>query len=118
MPETSTLNLIILGVAIILVMIVYQNVVSQDDTFSGKVPMVPIGGNPYLNFLPQGVQPTGQPMMYQNQYYPAKFPYYNDAINNYGRPCDQINGCGVMGSCVDGTCTITDEKNTVFDLKI
>jgi hypothetical protein len=114
------LNLLILGVAIILVILAYQNILKA-DSFVGKVPMVPIGSGPYMESyrgLPPGVYPTGQPMMYPQQYYPAKFPYYNDTVNQVGRPCDEQNGCGVLGACQNGVCTIRDQNDTVFNMKI
>lgn len=115
------LNLLILGVAIILVILAYQNIL-KTDSFVGKVPMVPIGSGPYLESyhgLPFGVYPTGQPMMYPNQYYPAKYPYYNDTVNQIGRPCDEQNGCGVLGACQNGVCSIKQaNSDTVFDIKL
>jgi hypothetical protein len=114
------LNLLILGVAIILVMIAYQNIIKA-DSFVGKVPMVPIGGGPYYgnyNGVPPGVYPTGQPQMYPYQYYPAKYPYYNDTVNQVGRPCDEQNGCGALGVCQNGVCSIQDQNDTVFNIKI
>ncbi len=114
------LNLLILGVAIILVILAYQNILKA-DSFVGKVPMVPIGSGPYFeNYhgLPMGVYPNGQPMMYNSQYYPAKYPYYNDTVNQVGRPCDEQNGCGVLGACQNGICTIRDKNDTVFNLRL
>jgi hypothetical protein len=115
------LNLLILGVAIILVILAYQNIL-KTDSFVGKVPMVPIGSGPYLESyygIPPGVFPNGQPMMYPQQYYPAKYPYYNDTVNQIGRPCDEQNGCGVLGACQNGVCTIRQPNtDTVFNLKI
>jgi len=112
-----TLNLLIIGIAIILVILVQQNL-NGNDSFVGKVPITSIGNAPYYNIggYP-GVYPTGQPMMYNSQYYPAKYPYYNDTINNIGRPCNNSEtGCGVFGACVNGVCTIKDKKDTVFDI--
>ena len=114
------LNLLIIGVAIILVILVQHNLVTA-DSFVGKVPMMPIGNGPFYGAyqgLPQGVYPTGQPMMYPQQLYPAKVPYYDDSVNNYGRPCKEPNGCGVLGACVNGVCTVKNQQDTVFDLKI
>jgi hypothetical protein len=114
-----TLNLLILGVAIILVILAYQNIINTDP-FVGKVPMTPIGNGPYFNTyygIPPGVQPTGQPMMYPQQLYP-QYPYYNDSVNQVGRPCNEQNGCGVLGACSNGVCTIKDQYDTVFDIKI
>ncbi len=117
---TYVLNLLILGIAIILVLLVYQSI-TRADSFVGKVPMVPIGGGPYLeNYygIPPGVFPVGQPQMYPYQYYPAKYPYYNDTFNQVGRPCDEQNGCGVLGACQNGTCTMKNKEDTVFNMKL
>lgn len=118
---SSALNLLILGVAIILVILAYQNI-TKADSFVGKVPMVPIGSGPYYESyhgLPMGVFPTGQPMMYPSQYYPAKYPYYNDTMKQVGRPCDEQNGCGVLGACQNGVCTIKNQQtDTVFNMKL
>lgn len=115
-----TLNLLVLGIVIILVIYVYQNI-CKTDTFVGKLPTVPIGSGPYLHSyygIPAGVYPTGQPMMYNNQYYPSKYPYYNDTMNQVGRPCDEQNGCGVLGACQNGVCTIKDKNDTVFNIRV
>lgn len=112
------LNLLILGVAIILVMMAYKNIINT-DSFVGRVPMTPIGGGPYYESyygIPPGVYPTGQPMMYNRQMYQSKYPYYNDTVNQVGRPCKEPNGCGVLGACVNGSCTVKDQKDTVFSL--
>jgi hypothetical protein len=116
------LNLLILGVAIILVILAYQNII-KTDPFVGKVPMVPIGSGPYyenIYGIPPGGYPNNQPMMYQNQYYPSKYPYYNDTVNQVGRPCNEANGCGVLGACQNGICAIKKDHNdtTVFDLRL
>jgi hypothetical protein len=121
MSDTSTLNLLILGIAIILVLIVYQNVSEEApnyDQFVGRVPMVPIGNGMYNPYYPQGVYPTGQPMMYPMQMYTAKYPYINDTVNQMGRPCNSQTGCGVLGVCSNGVCNIKDQKDTVFDVKL
>jgi hypothetical protein len=123
MSTTSyALNLLIIGVAIILVILAYQSILKSDG-FVGKVPMVPIGSGPYMDSyrgLPMGVYPTGQPMMYPQQYYPAKFPYYNDTVSQIGRPCDEQNGCGVLGACQNGVCTIRQslDSDTVFNMRL
>jgi len=114
------LNLLILGVAIILVILAYQSVL-KSDSFVGKVPMVPIGSGPGPGpyGIPMGVHPTGQPMMYPYQYYQAKYPYYNDTVNQIGRPCDEQNGCGVFGACQNGVCSIRQpDSDTVFNVKL
>jgi len=118
------LNLIIIGVAIIIVILAQQNLANGgSDSFVGKVPMTSIGNGPYYGAyygLPPGVIPTGQPMMYPYQLYPAKMPYYDDSVNNIGRPCKEPNGCGALGACQNGICSIKDDvgSTTVFDLKI
>ncbi len=127
MSESKTtssyaLNLLILGVAIILVLMAYKNII-KTDPFVGRVPNVPIGGGPYYESyygLPPGVFPTGQPMMYNSQYYQAKYPYYNDTVNQIGRPCDEQNGCGVLGVCQNGVCSIKTESggDTVYNMKL
>ncbi len=118
--KNSAINLLILGVAIILVILVYQNLL-KTDSFVGKVPITPIGGGPYFESyhgIPPGSYPTGQPQMYPYQFYPAKYPYYNDTVNQVGRPCDEENGCGVLGACKNGVCSIKDSPNdTVFNIK-
>jgi hypothetical protein len=115
-----SLNLLILGIAIILVIVAYQNV-SKPDSFVGKVPITSIGNGSYFgNYygIPPGVYPSGQPMMYPQQFYPSKYPYYDDSIDQVGRPCDEANGCGVLGACMNGVCTVKDQQNTVFDIKL
>ena len=102
--------------------IFYQNIIKTDG-FVGKVPMVPIGGGPYYESyygLPPGVFPVGQPQMYPQQFYPSKYPYYNDTVNQVGRPCDEKNGCGVLGACQNGVCSIKQNsgENTVFNMKL
>jgi len=115
--NSNILNLLVLGVAIILVMVAQQNIANQppvEDSFVGKVPMVPIGnGRPTgpQQIVP-GTQPYGQPMMYPQQYYPAKVPWYPET----GRPCE--GGCGATGVCQNGICTVQDQYNTVFDIPI
>ena len=56
--------------------------------------------------------------MYPQQLYPMKVPYYDDSVNNIGRPCKGESGCGVLGACMNGVCTVKDNNSTVFDLKI
>ena len=125
MPEKTTsnyvLNLLVLGVAIVLVLVAQQNMSSlpsirNPDGFVGQVPMVPIGGrpggSPYPVQISPGGYPRGQPMMYPKQYYPAKVPYYNET----GRPCE--GGCGATGTCQGGVCSMMDQYNTVFDIPV
>ena len=106
-------NLLILGVAIILVLVAMNNQGPPQDPFVGKVPMVGIGGAPYhpMQILP-GQHPTGQPMMYPMQYFPAKVPWFPET----GRPCE--GGCGATGVCQDGVCQVKDQYNTVFDIPV
>ena len=118
----SILNLLVLGIAIILlIVLINQNPSSRGDSFVGKVPMMPIGNGFYPPGYVPGVQPMGQPMIYPQQIYPAKLPYIDDSVNNVGRPCGG-NDCGAFGSCINGVCSInrTDEDNntTVFNMKI
>ena len=56
--------------------------------------------------------------MYPQQFYPAKAPYIDDSLNQVGRPCNEPSGCGVLGVCSNGVCTVKDQHDTVFDLKI
>lgn len=115
------LNLLIIGIAIILVVLVYQNVKNTQDSFVGRVPNVSIGNGPYYgnyNGIPPGSYPTGQPMSYPEQYYQSKYPYYNDSINHVGRPCSEQGGCGVLGVCQDGMCTVKDQDDTVYGIKL
>lgn len=117
--SSNIMNLFILGIAILLVMVAKQNIQGMPspdgDSFVGKVPMVPIGGAPYhpQQILP-GTQPYGQPMMYPQQYYPAKVPWYPET----GRPCEGGGGCGATGVCQQGVCTVRDQYNTVFDIPV
>ncbi len=122
----NIIYLIITGIVLLLMIIVQNQYVKKNnrvtgETFVGKVPLSYIGnGNSYVNGmydLPHGVFPTGQPMMYQEQMYP-KTPYYYDTEENVGRPCNGPNGCGVFGSCSNGTCTVKDQYDTVFDIKL
>ncbi len=114
----SVVNLLILGIAIILIIIALNNLQPQADPFVGKVPMVLGGGGMPGPYYVPGVFPTGQPMMYPNQYYPAKVPYYNDSTQHVGRPCQSEGGCGVLGVCQNGVCTVKSENDTVFNMKI
>lgn len=52
-----------------------------------------------------------QPMVYPQQLYPAKAPWYPQA----GRPCE-TGSCGATGVCKDGVCHRTDGSNTVFNI--
>lgn len=107
----NAINLFILGISIILIVIVYQNLYkSKSDLFVGKLPIVGGGPNPPLQ---PGTYPYGQPQMYSQQYYPAKYPYYDDTLNQYNKPCDKQNGCGVLGACKNGICTIKNENNLI-----
>jgi len=117
------MNLLVLGFAIILVVVAQRNITNGSDKSDlsdfkdrftpGNVPMVPIGGAPYNpQQIAPGTQPYGQPMMYPQQYYPAKTPWATET----GRPCE--GGCGAVGVCKDGFCTVKDQYNTVFDIPI
>lgn len=107
--KNNVLNLLVLGVAIILVLVAMKN----QDYFVGKVPMVNIGNAPYLpmQFLHNGY-PIEQPRTCQQIIYPEKVQNYNEI----GRPCN--GGCGEMGLCQDGVCKVKSQENTVFDIKI
>lgn len=104
---TKVLNLIIIFIAIILMFHVKQGF----DPFVGKVPQVPIGNGE----APFGVYPTGQPMHYNKQLYPAKMPYYDDTLRQMDKPCSKPNGCGVFGACINGKCTVKDKDNNVYE---
>lgn len=104
------LNLIIIFIAIIVLFLARQN----SDLFVGQVPSVPIGNG----MPPYGVYPTGQPMYYTKQLYPAKMPYYEDTLQQEGNPCTSMNGCGVYGACINGKCTIKDVDNKVYQKTI
>lgn len=104
------LNLIVLGLAILLIIIAQQRI--QPDKFVGKVPLTLIGNGGYDPYFIKGVYPTGQPMTFSKQLYPAKIPWYTQ----YNRPCKY--GCGTTGVCKNGKCTGRDQNKTVFDIKI
>ena len=58
-----------------------------------------------------------QPLMYPNQLYPAKIPFYPRT----GRPCDYFNApegnCGATGVCVSGVCQRKPTNGkTVFNI--
>jgi hypothetical protein len=117
---SDIINLVILGIVIVLLFVVQQNYQNNkpSENFVGKVPQTPIGNGMHYMYNVPGGHPTGQPMMYPEQLYQAKIPYYDDSIHNIGRPCTGPNGCGVFGTCANGTCTVKDKSNTVFNLKI
>ena len=82
-------NLVIIGIAIILVFVAMQNITyPRHDPFVGRVPMVPIGGGMQMPYWVPGGMPTGQPEMYPQQFYPAKAPYIQDTLEHVGRPCN------------------------------
>jgi len=113
----SILNLLVLGIAIILLLVVIWK---NKDTFEGKMPMVSVGSGGYIPYMVPGQVANGYPLLYQNQLYPAKIPYINDSVKNVGRPCGEGNSdCGVFGSCVNGVCSINKAgDDTVFNLKL
>jgi hypothetical protein len=115
--DSRVIYTIITGILIILLILILKNYQTNinADPFVGKVPMVPIGNN-YYQFVP-GVRPLGQPMMFKEQLYP-RTPYYADTIEHSGRPCNGPNGCGVFGTCNNGTCVVKDQNDTVFNIKV
>mgnify|MGYP000343700962 CR=1 FL=1 len=129
---SRSLNLLIIGFAIIIVVLIYEN--QSADSFVGMVPNVPIGGYQYppfpgyfyTNTIPNSPPnfpnyqsgPINQPIIYPNQMYPAKIPYYDDTINQTGKVCGEANDCGVLGACQGVVCKVKRSDNTVFDLRI
>jgi hypothetical protein len=119
----NIIYLVITGILLVLIIVVQnrhanKNERTMGDSFVGKVPLTQIGnGYSGIYGMPPGVFPTGQPMMYPEQMYP-KDPYYADTNENVGRPCNGPNGCGVFGSCTNGVCTVKDQHDTVFDIKV
>lgn len=112
------LNLIIVGVILILLIIIQHNYQFNGDTFVGKVPQTPIGNGGMYYGVPGNQGVYGQPMMFPEQLYQSKIPYYNDTVNHVGRPCKNQNGCGTFGACQDGVCTAKNQEGTVFDYKV
>jgi hypothetical protein len=115
------LNLLILGVTIILVLVAKNNPMFANLGMPNRPPQEGFGGGGGgfggYNYMPRGVQPTGQPMMYPRQIYPAKMPYYPET----GRPCNgklSSMGCGSTGVCTDGICHMKDQNNTVFNIPV
>ena len=53
----------------------------------------------------------GAPMVFVNQLYP-KTPYSSDE----GKPCEY--GCGALGHCVNGSCTLKPYNKTVLDINV
>lgn len=111
-------NLAIIAVAFIFVFLVYKKTCNGNDDFVGRVPIPPIGGyGAYIGYPPYqmpGVYPTGQPMMYPQQLYPAKMPYYPE----FGQVCKNTQDCGATGLCVNGSCTVKDKAGSVFNTKL
>lgn len=134
--------LLIVAVVFVLLLALFKNS-RKSDSFVGRVPY-PSNQNLYpgtqqgnLQFAPPpfrphqpagysyqfpdnttGSNPINQPMIYKNQYYMGKYPYYADAMRQVGRPCDQNTGCGALGVCQNGVCTVKTQGDTVFDINI
>lgn len=100
------INLIILSIAIVLVIVAKKSVL--EDDFVAQVPMVGNGGN----YAIPGSYPTGQPMRFREDIYPAKIPWYPE----YGRPCS--GQCGATGMCVDGVCKMRNTDKTAFNVPV
>jgi hypothetical protein len=113
---SGSLKLLILGVAIILVVMIYKNL--DTDSFVGRVPMQSMGYGGTIPGLVPGVYPHGQPMMYAQQMYPSKYPYYDDSVKQMGKMCNEPNDCGVLGACQGGVCKVKTKENTVFDITL
>ena len=110
------ITLFILGTAIILVTIAKQNFT---DFFVPNVPNTLIGNGGYpQNNIIQGVHPTGQPMRFAKQMYPARTPYMpkpNTLCST--NEMNGFKGCGATGRCVGGNCENIPYNNTVFGIK-
>jgi len=117
----NILNIVILSIAIMLVVYAKQGLINT-DSFVGKVPQVNIGNGygGYNGNRPYQVQGQanviGQPMVYPEQLYQAKYPYVNDSVKQFGKPCKDANSCGVLGACVEGTCSVKGQDNTVWNM--
>lgn len=141
--DKQIFHLLLIGVIIVLLSVLYRNS-RKLDSFVGRVPY-PSNQNLYpgiqqgsLQFAPHqqlqprqpagysyqfpddttGSNPINQPMIYKTQYYMGKYPYYADAMKQVGRPCDQNTGCGALGVCQNGVCTVKTQGDTVFDVSI
>lgn len=109
-------NLFILAIAIILVFIAKRNYADyfQPETFVANVPKTPIGNAPPI----EGVYPTGQPMVYKIQQWPARIPYQPKP----NTPCtknesnDKVECPGAIGVCKDGICTPGQINKTAFGI--
>jgi hypothetical protein len=53
----------------------------------------------------------GAPMIFLRQLYP-RTPYSSDE----GKPCEY--GCGALGHCVNGSCTLKPYNKTVLDVEL
>jgi hypothetical protein len=104
-----SMNLFIIGIAIVIILLIKRS--KLFDKFVGNVQVTPIG-NGGNNFLVPGSYPMNQPMMYAQQLYPAKMPWYPET----GRPCS--GKCGITGVCTNGICQMRDQTETVFNVKI
>ena len=86
---------------------------TRHDDFTGKLPVPSIGNGK----APEGVYPTGQPMLFKKQMYP-KIPYYSDSLRHQGLICKDQESCGVLGHCENGVCKVKKQGDTVFDIKL
>jgi hypothetical protein len=107
--------LFILGIAILLTIIAQRNF---KDFFVPNVPNTNIGNGFPTNrqFLPPGNYPSGQPMRFQKQMWPARTPYM--PLPNSQCTTNQVSGhvgCGATGVCNEGKCEDIQYKNTVFN---
>lgn len=102
-------NLFVLGVAIILVYIAKRN---YKDYFVPDVRQTSIGNGQ----KPIGSYPTGQPMQFKEQMWPARVPYQPMP----GTPCGtseytgRVSCPGATGICQDGVCQPKKFDRTVF----
>ncbi len=118
MDSNNVLNLVIVGTVLVLLIIIQQNYGYGGENFVGRVPQTPIGNGGMFYGVPGNQGVYGQPMMFPEQLYQSKIPYYNDTVNNMGRPCKGQEGCGTFGACQNGVCTTRDQTGTVMNLKI
>lgn len=105
-------NLVVIGIAIILVIFVknnYKDFFSNLHTerhiqnFQNSPQNSPQYFNPsFVNGINSNMYQ--QPMVFQRQMYPAKAPWYPQT----GRPCE-TGTCGATGTCQDGICQRNDE---------
>lgn len=111
--KTHLVNMFIIATAIVIICAARSKF---SELFVAEVPMIPqydgygAQGGPTQPI--QGGYPNGNPMIYQNQIYPARIPYYNEM----GRQCNSIKDCGSMGVCTNGSCKTVPYENTVFNI--